>query len=58
LSAKELAAADPDHDGTLTLNEYLTVVEQRFNPANPDNDWDVGREGTDVARRGARCFGL
>ena len=32
LSAKELAAADPDHDGTLTKDEYLAVVEQRFAP--------------------------
>ena len=31
LSAKELAAADPDHNGTLTADEYLAVVEQRFN---------------------------
>src|SRR5216684_2150117 len=38
LSAKELAAADPDHDGTLTADEYLAVVEQRFNAANPDKD--------------------
>ena len=38
LSAKELAAADPDRDGTLTANEYLAVVEQRFNAANPDRD--------------------
>ena len=37
-SAKELAAADPDHDGTLTLDEYLSVVEQRFKAANPDGD--------------------
>jgi Ca2+-binding EF-hand superfamily protein len=38
LSAKELAAADPEHDGTLTRDEYLAVVEQRFNAANPDKD--------------------
>ena len=38
LSAKELAAADPDKDGTLTKDEYLAVVEQRFNAANPDKD--------------------
>src|SRR5467141_943008 len=38
LSARELAAADPDHDGTLTADEYLAVVEQRFNAANPDKD--------------------
>ena len=37
-SAKELAAADPDHDGTLTSDEYLAVVEQRFNAANPNKD--------------------
>jgi EF hand len=38
LSAKELSAADPDHDGTLTKDEYLAVVEQRFNAANADSD--------------------
>jgi Ca2+-binding EF-hand superfamily protein len=38
LSAKELAAADPDHDGTLTKDEYLAVVEARFNAADPDHD--------------------
>jgi len=38
LSAKELAAADPDRDGRLTADEYLAVVEQRFNAANPDAD--------------------
>jgi Ca2+-binding EF-hand superfamily protein len=38
LTQKELAAADPDHDGTLTKDEYLAVVEQRFNAADPDHD--------------------
>jgi Ca2+-binding EF-hand superfamily protein len=38
LSAKDLAAADPDHDGTLTKDEYLALVEQRFNAADPDHD--------------------
>ena len=38
LSAKELAAADPDHDGTLTKDEYLALVEQRFSAADPDHD--------------------
>ena len=38
LSPKEFAAAGPDHNGTLTLDEYLAVVEQRFNAANPDKD--------------------
>src|ERR1700674_1647077 len=38
LSAKELAAAAPAHDGTLTADEYLAVVEQRFNAADTDKD--------------------
>jgi Ca2+-binding EF-hand superfamily protein len=38
LPPKELAAADPDHDGTLTKDEYLAVVEQRFAAADPDHD--------------------
>jgi Ca2+-binding EF-hand superfamily protein len=38
LTPKELAAADPDHDGTLTKDEYLAVVEQRFAAADPDRD--------------------
>jgi hypothetical protein len=42
LSARELAAADPDHDGTLTLDEYLAVVEQRFAAADPDKDGTLG----------------
>jgi hypothetical protein len=31
-------AADPDNDGTLTINEYLAVVTQRFDAADPDKD--------------------
>jgi hypothetical protein len=38
LTAKELNAADPDHDKTLTKDEYLAVVEKRFNAADPDHD--------------------
>lgn len=38
LSAKELAAADPDHDGTLSKDEYLALVEARFHAADPDHD--------------------
>jgi hypothetical protein len=38
LTPKELAAADPDHDGTLTKDEYLALVEQRFSAADPDHD--------------------
>ena len=30
--------ADPDHDGTLSKDEYLAIVEQRFNAADSDHD--------------------
>jgi hypothetical protein len=38
LNAAEFAAADPDKDGTLSKDEYLKVVENRFNAADPDKD--------------------
>jgi Ca2+-binding EF-hand superfamily protein len=38
LSRKEFAAADPDHDKTLSKDEYLALVEQRFKAADVDND--------------------
>jgi hypothetical protein len=38
LSRKEFAAADSDHDKSLTKDEYLAVVEQRFKAADADND--------------------
>ena len=41
LTHKELTAADPDNDGTLTKEEYLAVVEKRFKAADPDNDGTV-----------------
>lgn len=41
LGRQEFAAADPDHDGTLSKDEYLAVVEQRFKAADPDHDGTV-----------------
>src|SRR5215469_9730247 len=41
LSRKDLGAADPDNDKTLTKDEYLAVVEKRFKAADPDNDGTV-----------------
>ena len=38
LSRKDFTAADPDQDKTLTKDEYLAVVEQRFKAADKDND--------------------
>ena len=51
LSAKELAAADPDHDGTLTKDEYLAVVAQRFGAADPDHDGTLRCQGIAKPRR-------
>ena len=34
----DTAAFDPDHDNTLTKDEYLAVVEKRFKAADKDND--------------------
>lgn len=51
LDRKEMAAtkvdkktfnkADPDKDGTLTKDEYLTIVKSRFEAADPDHDGTV-----------------
>jgi Ca2+-binding EF-hand superfamily protein len=41
LSKVDLAAGDPDKDGTLTKDEYLAIVETRFKAADPDNDGKV-----------------
>ena len=41
LSRRDLAAADPDKDKTLTKDEYLAAVERRFKAADPDNDGSV-----------------
>jgi hypothetical protein len=38
VSRRDLVGADPDHDNTLTKDEYLTVVERRFKAADKDND--------------------
>jgi Ca2+-binding EF-hand superfamily protein len=35
------SAADPDRDTTLTKDEYLAVVEQRFRVADVDGDGTV-----------------
>src|SRR5438046_3524132 len=34
LNANEFAAADPDKDGTVSKDEYLKIVEERFKAAN------------------------
>ena len=38
LTAKELAAWDPDGDGTVTKTDYLAAVEQRFKAADLDKN--------------------
>ena len=44
LSAREFAAADVDKEGTLTKDECLAIVEQRFKVADTD------KEGTLTAK--------
>jgi Ca2+-binding EF-hand superfamily protein len=41
LSRKEFAAAERDNDKTLSKDEYLAVVEQRFKAADADGDGSV-----------------
>jgi len=41
LSRKDFAAGDPDKDKTLTKDEYLAIVEQRFKAADADHDGTV-----------------
>ncbi len=41
LNGRDLAAADPDKDKTLTKDEYLAAVEQRFKAADTDHDGSV-----------------
>jgi Ca2+-binding EF-hand superfamily protein len=38
LIKQELQASDPDHDGTLTKEEYMAQVEQRFKAADANHD--------------------
>ena len=38
ISKEELQSNDPDHDGTLTKDEYLAIVEQRFKAADANHD--------------------
>ena len=41
LSKKDLAAGDPDKDGTLTKGEYLAIVESRFKAADHDTSGKI-----------------
>jgi len=38
LSRKDFKAADPDNDGTLTRDEFLSAAGNLFKGADPDND--------------------
>jgi Ca2+-binding EF-hand superfamily protein len=57
LSAKDFAAADPDKDGTLDKDEFLTVVEARFKAANRDSDDTIdAKELASSAGKSLRVF--
>jgi Ca2+-binding EF-hand superfamily protein len=38
LSNEEIQSNDPGHDNTLTKDEYLVIVKQRFNAADANHD--------------------
>jgi hypothetical protein len=38
LGAKAFKEADTDHDGTLSKDEYLSLIDKLFNKADTDND--------------------
>jgi hypothetical protein len=38
VTREELAAVDTDHDGTLSKEEYLALVEKLFREADTDNE--------------------
>ena len=38
VSKKDFKTADPDNDGTLSKDEFLTMVSTLFKDADPDND--------------------
>jgi hypothetical protein len=44
LSSVDFSAADPDKGKTLTKDEYLGVVEERFKAADSDGDGTVSVE--------------
>jgi len=44
LGAGDFAAADVDKEGTLTKEEYLAIVEQRFKAADTDNGTLTAKE--------------
>ena len=54
VTPQEFAVADPDRDGTLTKDEYLSVVEKRFRAADPDNDGTL--EETELNSRAGRAL--
>ncbi len=43
VSLAQFSWADRDHDGTLTKDEYLALVEREFRAADPDGHGSVSR---------------
>lgn len=43
LTVAQFGWADRDHDGTLTKDEYLVLVEREFRAADTDRDGTVSR---------------
>ena len=60
LSRKDFIGADRDNDQTLSKDEYLAVVEQRFKSADADGDGSVSAAefATPDRSRSGPAFGL
>jgi Ca2+-binding EF-hand superfamily protein len=44
IGAKAFAAADSDHDGTLSKDEYLALVQKLFKQADTDQDGTLNKQ--------------
>jgi len=54
LSRREFAAADPNHDGVLTRNEYFVLVAKRLKAVDPDDSGAVS--ATDFSTPSGRAL--
>jgi Ca2+-binding EF-hand superfamily protein len=56
LNRRDFSAADPDKDKTLTKEEYLAIVEQRFKAADGDGTVSAAEFRTPAGRALARLL--
>jgi hypothetical protein len=54
LTSTQFREADPDHDNTLTRDEYLVFVRKAFRAATPDSDGTI--DARELQTRPGRAF--